>query len=163
MSSRLPITELSSHWQEQLRTAVTSTPELLQLLDLREDQLDWLEGDTAGFALKVPHSFVRRMHRGDPDDPLLRQVLATPDEKLATPGYSTDPVGEQDNANPVPGLIHKYRGRLLLVVAGGCAVNCRYCFRRHFPYEDNRNGRRDWQAAYDYIRAQGDIEEVIFS
>ena len=84
------------------------------------------------FALRVPRAFIARMEKGNPDNPLLRQVLTSQEEFVAAPGYSTDPLEEQHSV--VPGLLHKYRNRALLLVKGGCAVNCRYCFRRHFPY-----------------------------
>lgn len=83
------------------------------------------------FALRVPRSFIDRMEKGNPNDPLLRQVLTSQDEFVVAPGFSTDPLEEQHSV--VPGLLHKYHNRALLLVKGGCAVNCRYCFRRHFP------------------------------
>lgn len=86
------------------------------------------------------------MEKGNPNDPLLRQVLTAEEEFIVAPGYSTDPLEEQHSV--VPGLLHKYRNRALLLVKGGCAVNCRYCFRRHFPYAENQGtsatGRQRW-------------------
>jgi EF-P beta-lysylation protein EpmB len=102
------------------------------------------------------------MRKGDINDPLLRQVLPLEDELLAAPGYTGDPLGEQE-ANPHPGLIHKYHGRVLLIVSGSCAINCRYCFRRHFPYQDNKPSRESWQQALAYIAADPSISEVIYS
>ena len=93
-----------------------------------------------------PRAFIARMEKGNPNDPLLRQVLTAEEEFIVAPGYSTDPLEEQHSV--VPGLLHKYRNRALLLVKGGCAVNCRYCFRRHFPYAENQGtgatGRRRW-------------------
>jgi len=103
------------------------------------------------------------MRKGDPDDPLLRQVLASADELLVVPGYSADPVGETGEAIRRPGIIQKYRGRLLLMLSSGCAINCRYCFRRHFPYNANQNSRSEWLQALEYIAADNSISEVIFS
>lgn len=91
------------------------------------------------------------MKKGDARDPLLLQVLTSRQEFIDAPGYSTDPLDEQNSV--VPGLLHKYNNRALLLVKGGCAVNCRYCFRRHFPYQDNQGNKRNWQAALDYIAA----------
>ena len=96
------------------------------------------------------------------DDPLLRQILPVGDELLATPGYSNDPLQERE-ANPAPGLIHKYHGRVLLIVSPACAINCRYCFRRHFPYQENKPARSEWQQALDYIANDTSIREVIYS
>jgi EF-P beta-lysylation protein EpmB len=102
------------------------------------------------------------MQRGDPHDPLLLQVLPQAAELLATPGFSRDPLGEAD-ANRHSGLLHKYEGRVLLIATQSCAIHCRYCFRRHFPYSDNRPGRAQWQETFDYIAADATITEVILS
>ncbi|GAA0479510.1 EF-P beta-lysylation protein EpmB [Tatumella punctata] len=146
----------------QLAEVVTEPDELLKLLNLEH-----LPALSAGadarrlFALRVPRAFIRRMEKGNPDDPLLRQVLTLQEEFIVTPGYSTDPLEEQQSA--VPGVLHKYRNRALLLVKGGCAVNCRYCFRRHFPYQDNQGNKRNWRAALDYIRQHPELDEIIFS
>ena len=149
-------------WLHQLAEVVTEPDELLKLLNLEH-----LPALSAGadarrlFALRVPRAFIRRMEKGNPDDPLLRQVLTLQEEFIVTPGYSTDPLEEQQSA--VPGVLHKYRNRALLLVKGGCAVNCRYCFRRHFPYQDNQGNKRNWRAALDYIRQHPELDEIIFS
>ncbi|CCJ76898.1 Lysine 2,3-aminomutase [Cronobacter muytjensii 530] len=111
--------------------------------------------------MRVPRAFVARMEKGNPQDPLLRQVLTSREEFVAAPGFTTDPLEEQNSV--VPGLLHKYHNRALLLVKGGCAVNCRYCFRRHFPYADNQGNKRNWQAALDYIAAHPELDEIIFS
>ncbi|MDO6748183.1 EF-P beta-lysylation protein EpmB [Gilvimarinus sp. 1_MG-2023] len=149
-------------WQEALKNLIRTPEALFELLKL--DPKDLPAAHLAGqkFALRVPRSFVARMEIGNPNDPLLRQVLPLGDELLAEPGYSQDPLGEVA-ANPHPGLIHKYQSRVLLVVTGSCAINCRYCFRRHFPYEDNRPNRNTWRKALDYIAREPSINEVIFS
>ncbi|MCE0490350.1 EF-P beta-lysylation protein EpmB [Pantoea sp. Mb-10] len=149
-------------WLQQLADVVTDPAELLQLLAL-ENHADYAEGSAARtlFALRVPRAFIQRMRRGDAHDPLLLQVLTRRQEFMDAPGYSTDPLDEQSSA--VPGLLHKYRNRALLLVKGGCAVNCRYCFRRHFPYQDNQGNKRNWQAAIDYIARHEELDEIIFS
>ncbi|MCU6669303.1 EF-P beta-lysylation protein EpmB [Enterobacteriaceae bacterium H4N4] len=149
-------------WLLQLADVITSPDELLRLLNLDADE-KLLTGRDAKrlFALRVPRAFVARMEKGNPDDPLLKQVLTSQDEFVTAPGFSTDPLEEQNSV--VPGLLHKYRNRALLLVKGGCAVNCRYCFRRHFPYADNQGNKRNWQAALDYIAAHPELDEIIFS
>ena len=149
-------------WLSQLADIVTEPDELLQLLNIDADA-QLLAGRDARrlFALRVPRAFIARMEKGNPHDPLLRQVLTSHEEFIATPGFSTDPLEEQNSV--VPGLLHKYRNRALLLVKGGCAVNCRYCFRRHFPYADNQGNKRNWQAALDYIAAHPELDEIIFS
>jgi EF-P beta-lysylation protein EpmB len=102
------------------------------------------------------------MRRGDPHDPLLRQVLPMAQELLAVTGFIHDPVGDIA-AMARPGVLHKYAGRALLVTTGACAIHCRYCFRRHFDYAGNTPGRTGWQAALDYIRRDDSISEVIYS
>jgi EF-P beta-lysylation protein EpmB len=150
-------------WQDQLRNAVTSIDQLLAMLDLDSGQVDASADACRDFTLKVPMAFVRRMEAGNPEDPLLRQVLASRRELEDTVGYGPDPLAETGEASPRRGIIHKYRGRSLLIVSGGCAINCRYCFRRHFPYGDNQNSRQQWLEALDFIAGDPDITEVILS
>ncbi len=150
-------------WQSQLRDVVSSGGELLRLLELDAAAVGMSVDAAADFALKVPRDFVRRMRRGDPRDPLLLQVLASRSELLEVPGFDADPVGETGAANASPGVIRKYRGRALLIVSGGCAINCRYCFRRHFPYADNRVASSDWRNALAAIAADDSVNEVILS
>jgi EF-P beta-lysylation protein EpmB len=149
-------------WLQQLADVVTEPAELLQLLSL-DQHADLAAGADARklFALRVPRAFIARMKKGDAADPLLLQVLTSRQEFIDAPGYSTDPLDEQSSV--VPGLLHKYRNRALLLVKGGCAVNCRYCFRRHFPYQDNQGNKRNWQAAIDYIATHPELDEIIFS
>ena len=149
-------------WLSQLADVVTDPDELLQLLNI-DINAELQAGRDARrlFALRVPRAFIARMEKGNPNDPLLRQVLTSREEFIAAPGFSTDPLEEQHSV--VPGLLHKYRNRALLLVKGGCAVNCRYCFRRHFPYADNQGNKRNWQAALDYIAAHPELDEIIFS
>ncbi len=150
-------------WQAQLQDAITSGRQLLAALGLNPAEAGCDPQADADFPLKVPRAFVRRMRRGDPKDPLLLQVMAGLRELEPAPGFSQDPVGETGAANPRRGLIHKYRGRVLLLVTGNCAVHCRYCFRRHFPYGDNQNSRGEWEEALAYVAADTDIREVILS
>ncbi len=114
------------------------------------------------FPLRVPESFIARMEQGNPRDPLLMQVLPHNRETLFMPDYRRDPVGEQASM-VVPGVIHKYSGRVLLIAAVSCAVHCRYCFRRHFPYVEANPKRDYWRAALDYIASDSTINEVILS
>ncbi|MBB5211352.1 EF-P beta-lysylation protein EpmB [Microbulbifer hydrolyticus] len=149
-------------WQEEMADLVTDPKELLDLLQLDPHQLPQLAAASGLFQLRVPRPYLRRIRPGDPLDPLLLQVLPSAAELQPTPGFSDDPLQEA-SANPVPGVVHKYRGRLLLITAGQCAVNCRYCFRRAFPYSDNHLNRSQWQQALAYIREQSDLREVILS
>jgi len=149
-------------WQGELAAAIRDPRELAELLELPVSALVGSDAAECGFPLRVPRPYVARMGRGDPRDPLLLQVLPTRAELIATPGYAEDPLDEH-TANPVPGLIHKYFGRVLLILSPACAIHCRYCFRRHFDYAGNTPGRAGWQAALDYIRRDDSISEVIYS
>jgi EF-P beta-lysylation protein EpmB len=162
----IPQTEIihpTDSWQSQLRDTITSGQQLLAMLKLDAAQVGFSPEACANFALKVPLAFVRRMEIGNPEDPLLLQVLASQLELQQAPGYHRDPVGEAGEAIPHRGIIHKYKGRALLIVSGSCAINCRYCFRRHFPYSDNQNSRQQWRTALQYIRDDHSIQEVILS
>ena len=152
--------ETNASWQRVLAEGFASSRALLQFLELPE-----LLASTAAeqvFKTRVPRGFAACMNKADPNDPLLRQVLAVQDELIAVPGFVADPLDEA-TYNSKPGLIHKYAGRVLLTVAGACAVNCRYCFRRHFPYAENNPGRAGWADALAYIKADRSIHEVILS
>lgn len=148
-------------WQRSLARAVSDVGELCELLGLDRRQLPGIDPES-DFPLRVPRSFVARMRRGDPLDPLLRQVLPLERERLPVAGFTCDPLAETD-ASPAPGLLHKYRGRVLLLAAGACGVHCRYCFRRHFPYAEHRPWAADWRPALDYIAGDREIAEVILS
>ncbi len=149
-------------WQEQLARAITDPEFLLERLGLSASLLPKARAAARLFPLRVPEAYLARMRPGDPDDPLLLQVLPLGLELLDVPGFSLDPLAETDH-NPVPGVVHKYHGRLLLIAAGACAINCRFCFRRHFPYADNRLSRSQIEAAVDYIARDSSLHEVILS
>lgn len=155
-------TRQSHAWQAELARVVRDPFELAALLDLDPETLGMAAGAAEQFPLRVPRPYVARMRRGDPSDPLLRQVLPSARELEQVAGYVPDPLHEQA-ANPVPGLIHKYHGRVLLLASPACAIHCRYCFRRHFDYAANTPGRAQWQRALEYIAADSSITEVIYS
>ena len=149
-------------WKEELRDAVSDVRQLLDMLDLRASDIAGGVTLASEFPLRVPASFIRRMEPGNPNDPLLLQVLPLAREAEPFPGFTGDPLRETEH-NPVPGVVHKYHGRVLLIATPTCAVNCRYCFRRHFPYDDNNPGRRYWRESLAYIGADATISEVILS
>ena len=150
-------------WQQLLSDSVTSPEELLRRLELPEEP--WLSAARQGhrlFSVRVPEPFLARMEKGNPADPLLRQVLPLAEETAHAPGFISDPL-EESGAIATTGLIRKYRSRALLMVTGQCAINCRYCFRRHFPYDEQRLNPEDRQRVIDTLSASPDINEVIFS
>lgn len=150
-------------WQQLLSGSITSPDALLRRLGL--DPAQWFRGAELGhqlFAIRVPEPYARRMEPGNPQDPLLRQVLPTTDEGKTSPGYATDPLAEADSV-ATTGLIRKYRSRALLMVTGQCAINCRYCFRRHFPYDEHRLTPDDRSRILSFLADDPDINEVILS
>ncbi|QKT02864.1 EF-P beta-lysylation protein EpmB [Ectothiorhodospiraceae bacterium 2226] len=149
-------------WQRALADAVRTPAELLTLLGLPPEDGPGVRAGLAQFPLRVPRGFMRRMRPGDRHDPLLLQVLPVAEEGRAVPGFGFDPVGDL-GAVAAPGVLHKYRGRVLLVATGACAVHCRYCFRRAFPYQEANARAANWRGALDYIAGDDTIEEVILS
>jgi len=149
-------------WQQSLKNAITSISSLCDALNLNPDTLSTTDITPGAFPLRVPLEFIARMEKGNPNDPLLLQILPRTLESQIFPGFKKDPLQEKEK-NPIPGLLHKYPHRVLLTLTGGCAINCRYCFRRHFPYEDNLPGRENWKKIFNYISDNQTIEEVILS
>lgn len=149
-------------WQKQLAQAISDPAELIQILKLNPEQLPQALLAARQFPLRVPRGFVARMQAGNPEDPLLKQVLPLGIELHTQPGYVQDALAER-LANPIPGLLHKYHGRVLLTITSACGINCRFCFRRHFPYEENNPGTAGWDKALAYIANDEHIKEVILS
>lgn len=152
--------EPNLRWQAVLATGFTSAAELLRFLHLPVSLGSAVAAQQ--FKTRVPRGFASRMEKGNARDPLLVQVLAVEEELIVSEDFLYDPLSEAQK-NPHPGLLHKYPGRVLLTITGACAINCRYCFRRHFPYQDNNPGRNGWHDALAYIGADPSIQEVIFS
>jgi len=151
-----------TRWQERWREAITDPNELLNILGLGHLAAELLPEMDTGFALRVPRGFVERMQYGDPNDPLLLQVLPQSAELEAFPQFSLDAVGDL-GARKTPGVLHKYQGRALFIATGACAVHCRYCFRRHFPYAEETAAANHWQAALTYAHNTPSLDEVILS
>lgn len=149
-------------WQSVLAESIRSPAELCRLLGL--DPALAAEADRAadGFPLLAPRPYLARIRSGDPADPLLLQILPRAAELATPPGYSIDPLGELA-ARCGPGLLRKYQGRLLMVASGACAVHCRFCFRRHFPYDDRSHSPAVWGQTLRRIAADRSIREVILS
>lgn len=161
MISRNAPARQPSGWQRALAQAITDPLELLNHLDLPLERFP-SPRPRPGFALRVPRGYAARMRKGDPDDPLLRQVLPLMDEDRPAPGFEADPVGDL-HAERRPGVLHKYQGRVLLVATGACAIHCRYCFRQHFPYAESNPLKGHWAQTLAGIAADPSIEEVILS
>lgn len=153
---------MTTRWQTEMAEAVHDPAELVSLLELDARWLEPARRAARLFPLRVPRGFLARMRKGDPADPLLRQVLPLDEELRDVPGFSRDPVGDMPS-RAAKGVLHKYRGRVLLIATGACGVHCRYCFRRHFPYAEETARADEWREALDYLRADSSIHEVILS
>ncbi|TWT85760.1 L-lysine 2,3-aminomutase [Posidoniimonas polymericola] len=152
----------SPPWKAELRQAVRDPAELARLLELPDSWVEPARAAAREFPLLAPRGYVGRMRPGDPADPLLRQVLPLADELAPATGFDQDPVGDAAAAL-TPGLLQKYQGRVLLVTTGACAVHCRYCFRRHYPYSESPKALAAWDEALAQIAADPTIHEVILS
>jgi EF-P beta-lysylation protein EpmB len=164
MDDHFPLTDTPPHadWQRNLADAITKPAELLALLELDPD-LPALDGSALrDFPLRVPRGFAARMRRGDARDPLFLQVWPASAEQQPTPGFTRDAVGDLAKLKP-GGVIHKYHGRALVIATGACAVHCRYCFRRHFPYGEAIAARGQWRETLTQLAADDSIEEAILS
>jgi L-lysine 2,3-aminomutase len=152
---------LHTSWQKELSNVITDPEKLLAALNICPEKYRAHFNARKLFPVRVPQSFIARMKKGDINDPLLKQVMPLSDEFITTDGFTTDPLEEHDSV--AEGLLHKYKHRVLMIVKAGCAINCRYCFRRHFPYQDNSPNKQRWQEALTYIAKNNEINEVIFS
>jgi EF-P beta-lysylation protein EpmB len=160
--NRLSIQGEPNSWHDSLAEAIRDPDELLDRLQLSESLRYAAHRAADQFPVMVPQSYLNRMRVGDPHDPLLRQVLPLSDELLEINGFVEDAVGDH-GARAVPGLLQKYTGRVLLITTGACAVHCRYCFRRHYPYADEPRRLDDWEPALNAIAADESIHEVLLS
>ncbi len=149
-----------SAWQQDLKQAIRTPGELCERLGLDPEVGNHAASEQ--FPVVVPESFLKRMKFGDPGDPLLRQVLPVVEENVSVPEFVGDPVGDL-SARTEKGLLQKYRGRALLIVNGVCAIHCRYCFRREYPYLEEPKSLEDWQPALDAVAADHSLSEVILS
>jgi len=156
------IPRTTAGWQQQLAEAYTSVEELFAYLEIPGALIPQARRASGDFALRVPRNFASRMEKGNPEDPLLLQVLPRAEELEEHPGFLADPVGDQDRIE-APGVLQKYDGRILLIATGACGVHCRYCFRRHFPYGESNAGRDQWAESLDLLSRSPDTREVILS
>ena len=153
--------QLHTSWQKELANVITDPKTLLELVDISPEMYQHHFAARKLFPVRVPRPLISRIKKGDINDPILKQVMPLDLEFSITEGYNEDPLEEHDTV--APGLLHKYKHRVLMMVKTGCAINCRYCFRRHFPYADNSPNKARWQQALTYIEQHNEINEVIFS
>ncbi|MBD3670816.1 MAG: EF-P beta-lysylation protein EpmB [Gammaproteobacteria bacterium] len=162
MITRNAVPLQTENWQKRQAEAVRDPAELLELLGLPRQLLPAAKQAAREFGLRVPREYLSRITPGDIHDPLLRQVLPLAEELYAQPGFGTDPVGDAA-ARAGAGILHKYHGRVLLITTGACGIHCRYCFRRHYPYQQDSLLGQQWQQTLSYLESNTDVEEVILS
>lgn len=150
----------SQSWQELLSSSLISVKDLLTLLELDLPASEWLA--TPEFPLSVPQPYLARIEKANCYDPLLLQVLPRAQELINSSGFTADPLDEK-SISTHKGLLHKYRGRVLVITTGTCAINCRYCFRRQFPYQEHQPDTAGWESIFDYIATDPSLSEVILS
>ena len=165
-NNKIPVIELQN-WQKSLTDSKLTIKDLLNYLSLTPDDFKshnngLLIQEKLDFPLRAPLPFISRMKKGDINDPLLQQVLPFQLENKITKNFSFDPLNESEK-NILPGVIHKYKNRVLMLATAACAINCRYCFRRHFPYKENQINRKEWDEAFHYINNNKEIDEIILS
>ncbi|MBR0574581.1 MULTISPECIES: EF-P beta-lysylation protein EpmB [Pasteurellaceae] len=157
----IKIGEKKPLWLQDLAQAFNDPIDLLNYLefDPKEFEQDLLARKL--FAMRIPRPFAQKMQKKDKNDPLFLQAVTSFEEFTKMEGFTTDPLEEQES--PAPNILHKYHNRLLFMIKNSCAINCRYCFRRHFPYDEVKNGKTVWVESLNYIREQSEIEEVVLS
>ncbi len=149
-------------WKKELANATTSVVDLLEKLELGHHiKTADIQPD---FKCLVTENYISKMQPGNIDDPLLQQVLPLNQENHSKTQYHglTDPVGDI-NALVSPGLLHKYHGRALLISTAACAIHCRYCFRRCYPYQQFSYTNKVMNETLDYLKTHTEIEEIILS
>ena len=151
----------SKSWKNELKSALSNVDELLEYVGLDNSQLKHSVIKNSDFPIRVPRCYADKIEKGNRSDPLLLQVLPRGEEEIESDNFVKDPLGEQNGQTK--SLIHKYHGRVLLMLSGTCAVNCRYCFRRHFPYSEHRFDSKAQDEALRYIQRDSSITEVILS
>jgi len=151
-----------SSWQQELKEIITAPDDLLKKLGLPDTPASRAHDSLKSFPMRITRSYFNSIQAGNPNDPLLLQVLPTSQEHVAEASFAKDPVGDL-NSQVAPGLLHKYHGRVLLITTGACAIHCRYCFRQHFPYSEANAAQSSWGPALDYIKKNSSITEAILS
>ncbi len=153
----------SGDWRDDYRASAISPDDLLQKLEIKRDDLPYRIDPQSPFPLKAPPHFISLMEKGNPHDPLLLQVLSRFVERDSAPGFVDDPVEEADKFRST-GLLQKYTGRALLITTGVCAIHCRYCFRRHYEYDENQaTAAPALSASFDVLKRDNTVRELILS
>lgn len=150
------------NWTQTLSNAIVDIKELLSILEINNENLLKKIDNNSNFPLYIPKSFITRMEKGNPNDPLLKQVIPLLKERENVPGYVLDPLKELKIINKL-GVLQKYSSRVLLIVTGRCGINCRYCFRRHFPYNHFALRPSYIENTMKLISSDKTINEIILS
>ncbi|WP_295163967.1 EF-P beta-lysylation protein EpmB [uncultured Buchnera sp.] len=156
------INKKKDSWLYEISNSIIEPKKLLKFLHLEQHPKYYDAESRKLFPFRVPYSFASRMRKKDPEDPLLLQVITNNQEFLNNLEFNEDPIKERKNI-VLPGLLHKYKDRVLWMLKTNCAINCRYCFRKHFPYETNKGNKKNWMKILHYISQNIQLNEVILS
>lgn len=159
MRAPLQIPAMGSDWHNDFSDAFRSGSALLHFLGLSA-QIPDAQG-AKGFPLLVTRHYAGLMQQGNPADPLFRQVWPDAREDLVVPGFLADPVGDTE-AMKAEGILQKYQSRVLVMPTGGCAIHCRHCFRRNFPYQDLHT-QGFAERLRHFLPEHPEVDEVILS
>ena len=150
-------------WQWQIRNRIRHWDALERMLRLSEPERSAIEMTQSRMPVGITPYFMSQLSKDDPNDPLRRTVIPTVSEFTKTPEEADDPLGEDDQS-PVPGLVHRYPDRVLLLVLDFCSTYCRYCTRsRVVGHGAIYPSRSRLEQAIDYIRSTPTIRDVLIS
>ena len=146
------------HWKTLLRQNFTKWESLADFLSFDALQREQIV-KRSSFPLNLPFRLAGKIEKGTLEDPILKQFLPILEEEKKVDGYVKNPL-QEENFQITPKLLKKYGARALILSTSACAMHCRYCFRRHFPYETKD---RDFSKELEYLKTNAEIEEVILS
>ncbi len=151
-------------WRWQNRNRVRTLDDLSRMVELSPDETEAIKRHTGSLPVGITPYYASLLDSKNPGQPLRRTVIPVTDEHYRSPGEADDPLGE-DSDSPVPGLVHRYPDRVLLLVTGFCSVYCRYCTRARMVGSTGEKSvkKGDIERALDYIAARPAIRDVLIS
>ncbi len=149
-------------WRWQLSNRLNSTEDFEKVLNLTDSERKALSTDGL-FRVDVTPYYVSLINPEDPNDPIRKQIIPTAGEINAFTGMMEDSLAE-DRHSPVPGLVHRYPDRVLMLVTTQCASYCRYCTRARIVGDPNQTFTRgEWDAQIEYLKNTPQVRDVLLS
>ncbi len=150
-------------WQWQVRNRICSPAQLQHFIELTEEEKSAFTYLDTKLPLGITPYYMSLIHANPMDSALRRTVVPTVHEFFKLPGEANDPLAEEDQS-PVPGLVHRYPDRVLLLVSDFCSAYCRYCTRSRMVGRGMMNaGRPRLERAFEYIRLHPEVRDVLVS